>query len=46
MADPKDLEQAALDKVNQDRAWVVTNMHWLIALAGAFVLGLIVGIIV
>jgi hypothetical protein len=44
MTDPqKNLEQRALDQVNQDRVWVVTNKYWLIAVVAAFVLGFVFG---
>jgi hypothetical protein len=48
MVDPanKDLEQKALDKVNADRAWIVANRAWLIAVAIAAVLGFVVAKIV
>lgn len=37
----KSVEQAALNKVNQEKSWLVANRKWLIAIAVALVTGFI-----
>jgi hypothetical protein len=41
--DPKNLEKAALDKVNQEKGWIVANKLWLIAILAAAIAGFILG---
>jgi hypothetical protein len=36
---PDNLEQRGLDKLNQEKNWIVANKHWLLALVVAFVIG-------
>lgn len=42
----KDLEQRALNKVNQGETWLKANRGWLVAVVVALVTGFIVGHVV